>query len=113
MRSIRMGDASRAAKIKTEQDRGAVITRKEQNVRNNWDLQDQVNRENLPDKTTKEKLEYEKDLKNVTEMCELLQQQTAPDLEIDIFDGNPMHFHYFMAAFKEVVENKVTILEDD
>ena len=106
-----MDDASRAAKIEIEQDRGAVITRKEQNAqyRNTWDLQDKANRENLPDKTTKEELEYEKDQKNVTEMmCELLRQQAAPDLEIDIFDGNPMDFHYFMAVFKEVVENKVT-----
>ena len=114
MRSIRMDDASRAAKIETEQDRGAVITRKEQNAqyRNTWDLQDKVNRENLPDKTTKEELEYGRDQKNVTGMmCERLQQQAEPDLEIDIFDGNPMDFHYFMAIFKEVVENKV--LEDN
>ena len=41
-------------------------------------------------------------------MCELLQQQAAPDLEIDIFDRNPVDFHYFMAVLKEVVENKVT-----
>ena len=41
-------------------------------------------------------------------MCELLRQQAAPELEIDIFDGNPMDFHYFMAVFREVVENKVT-----
>ena len=111
MRSIRMDNASRAAKIEIEQDRGAVITRKEQNAqhRNTWDLQDKVNRENLPDKTKNKKLEYEKDQKNVTEMmCERLQQQAAPDLEIDIFDGNSMDFHYFMAVFKEVVENKVT-----
>ena len=40
-------------------------------------------------------------------MCELLRQQTATGLGIDIFDGNPMEFHYFMAVFKEVVENKV------
>ena len=32
--------------------------------------------------------------KNNTEMmCELLRQQAAPELEIDIFDGNPMDFH--------------------
>ena len=54
-------------------------------------------------------MEYERDQKKVTEMmCELLRKQAAPDFEIDIFDGNPMHFHYFMAVFKEVVENKVT-----
>ena len=41
-------------------------------------------------------------------MCELLRQQAAPELEINIFDGNLMDFNYFMAVFKEVVENKVT-----
>ena len=54
-------------------------------------------------------MEYERDQKNVREMMsKLLQQHAAPDLEIDIFDGIPMDFHYFMAVFKEVVENKVT-----
>ena len=41
-------------------------------------------------------------------VCELLRQQSAPELDIDIFDGNPMEFHYFMVVFKEVVEKKVT-----
>ena len=41
-------------------------------------------------------------------MRRLLRRQAAPELEIDVFDGNPMEFHYFMAVFKEVVEKKVT-----
>ena len=41
-------------------------------------------------------------------MSELLRQQAAIELEIDIFDGNPMDFHYFMAVSKDVVEMKVT-----
>ena len=41
-------------------------------------------------------------------MCELLRQQAAPELEINILYGNPIHFDYLMAVFKEVVENKVT-----
>ena len=57
----------------------------------------------------KEQLQHERDYQNITEMmCELLRQQSTPELDIDIFDGNPMDFHYFMAAFKEVVEKKVT-----
>ena len=45
---------------------------------------------------------------NVTElMCKLLNQQNAPELVIDTFDGDPMEFHYFMAIFHEVVERKV------
>ena len=38
-------------------------------------------------------------------MCELLREQAAPELETDVSDGNPMDFHYFIAVFKEVVEN--------
>ena len=41
-------------------------------------------------------------------MYELLRQQAAHELETDLFDGNPMVFHCFMAVFKEVVENNVT-----
>ena len=57
---------------------------------------------NLHNKTAKEELEHGKDQKNITEMCELLRQQAAPELEIDIFDGNPMDFHYFMTVLQEV-----------
>ena len=41
-------------------------------------------------------------------MCELLRQKATPELETDLFDGNSMDFDYFLAAFKEAVENKVT-----
>ena len=40
-------------------------------------------------------------------MCKLLNQQSAPELDIDNFDGDPMEFHYFMAIFHEVGERKV------
>ena len=106
-----MDDASRVANIEIEQDRGAVITTKEQNsqCRNTWDLQDKIDRENLTGKATKEELEYGRDQKNVIEMmCKLLQQQAALNLEIDIFDGSPVDSHYFMVVSKGVVENKVT-----
>ena len=80
MRSIRMDDASRVTKIETEQERGSVITRKEQSFqcRNAWDLQDKMGRVNLPNKTVKEELVHGRDQKNIKEMmCELLRQQTA------------------------------------
>ena len=105
-RSIRMNDASTVAKIEIEQERGAVITKKEQNAqyRNTWDLQDKMDGVNLPHKTAKEELEHERDQKNIKEiMCELLRQQAVPAFEIDIFDGNSMDFHYFMIVIKEVV----------
>ena len=40
-------------------------------------------------------------------MCQLLKQRSAPDIDIDVFSGNPMDFHYFIAIFNEIVEKKV------
>ena len=40
-------------------------------------------------------------------LCQLLRQQAAPEVHIDVFDGYPLNFKYFMALFKEVVENKI------
>ena len=46
--------------------------------------------------------------RSVTElMCKLLNQQNAPDLDIDTVDGDTMEFNYFMEIFHEVVERKV------
>ena len=39
-------------------------------------------------------------------MCQLLKQQSAPDIDIDIFSSNLVDFNYFMAVFSEIVENK-------
>ena len=63
----------------------------------------------MPNKIAKEELEHGRNQKNITEMmCEVVRQQTTPELEIDIFDGNPMDFNCFMEVFKEAVGNKVT-----
>ena len=40
-------------------------------------------------------------------LCKLLQQQAAPEVDIDCFNGNPLNYHYFMALFCEVVETKI------
>ena len=40
-------------------------------------------------------------------MCQLLKQQSAPDVDIDVLDGNPLNFKYFMTFFREVVESKI------
>ena len=40
-------------------------------------------------------------------MCKLLSQQSAPNVDIDMFDGNPLEFNYFMSLFEEMVESKV------
>ena len=40
-------------------------------------------------------------------MSKLLRQQAAPDVDIDIFSGDPVDYHYFIAVFEEVVEKKI------
>ena len=39
-------------------------------------------------------------------MYRLLKWQSAPEIEIDVFDGMQMEFHYIMAVFKEIAEKK-------
>ena len=38
---------------------------------------------------------------------ELLYQMQAPDIEIDVFNGNPLEFMYFITSFEQVVESKI------
>ena len=40
-------------------------------------------------------------------MSKLLRQQAAPDVDIDIFSGDPVDYLYFIAVFEEVVEKKI------
>ena len=40
-------------------------------------------------------------------MCKLVNQQPAPGKNIDVFGGNSLKFHYFMADFDEAVENNI------
>ena len=40
-------------------------------------------------------------------LWKLLQQQAAPEVDIDCFDGNPLNYHYFMTLFCEVVETEI------
>ena len=39
-------------------------------------------------------------------MCKLLKVQSAPDMDMECFDGNVLEYHYFMALFREVVGSK-------
>ena len=32
-------------------------------------------------------------------MCKLANQQSAPEIDIDVFGENPLEFYYFMAVF--------------
>ena len=57
-------------------------------------------------KTSKKKLPRAQDHSFNEMMCRLLKQQSPPEMKIDVSDGNPAEFHYFMAVFREVVENR-------
>ena len=58
-------------------------------------------------------LEWNRNLKDTTSstrkpsdiLYKLLQQQAAPEADMEYFDGNPLN--YFMALFSEVVETKI------
>ena len=36
-------------------------------------------------------------------MSKLLRQQAAPEVDFDVFTGDPTEYHYFLAVFEEVV----------
>ena len=45
-------------------------------------------------------------------MCKLVNEQSAPEIDIDVFGGNPLQFHYFMAVFHEAIEKKIEDLHE-
>ena len=40
-------------------------------------------------------------------LCNLLKQQSALDVDLDIFDGNPLEYHNFMILLHELVETQI------
>ena len=40
-------------------------------------------------------------------MCDLLRHQSAPEVEIETFRGDPLEYHYFISVFSEEVELKI------
>ena len=40
-------------------------------------------------------------------MCKLLSQQSAPNFDIDMFDGNHLEFNYFISILEEMLKSKV------
>ena len=40
-------------------------------------------------------------------LCRLIKEQSAPDVGIEEFDGNPLNFSYFRSMFRETVEKKI------
>lgn len=46
-------------------------------------------------------------LTHLNDLCQLLKIQSAPDVDMDYFSGNPIEYRYFMSLFEELVEKKV------
>ena len=46
-------------------------------------------------------------------LCTLIQQQAAPAVDMEKFDGNLLNYHYFMALFSKVVEAKIKVPKED
>ena len=40
-------------------------------------------------------------------LCKLLKVHSAPDVDMECFDGNVLEYHNFMALFREVVQSKI------
>ena len=40
-------------------------------------------------------------------LCNLVKQQSAPDVDLDVFDRNLLAFHYFMTLFHRLVEKRI------
>lgn len=36
----------------------------------------------------------------------LLKPHCTPDVDLDVFDGNPLEYHYFMTLFHKLVEKQ-------
>ena len=45
--------------------------------------------------------------KSIEKLCELFQLQSAPDIDLDVFKGDPLEFNFFITSFQEVVEKKI------
>ena len=58
--------------------------------------QKQILDEHLPPKKT-----------GIAEVCNLVQQQSAPDVDLDVFDGDPLEYHYFMTLFHKLVDRRI------
>ena len=69
--------------------------------RSKWIRSDAVKYRHLPDKNQSDM---------VVMMSKLLRQQGAPDVDIDIFTGDPVDYHYFIAVFNKVFEKKISVL---
>ena len=53
---------------------------------------------------------HQNNLSHLNDLCKLLKIQSAPDVDMDYFHGNPLDYQYFMSLFEELVERKITLV---
>ena len=46
-------------------------------------------------------------LSHLNDLCNFLKVQSAPDIDMDYFSGNPLDYQYFMSLFEELIEKKI------
>ena len=46
-------------------------------------------------------------------LCQLVKQQSAPTVDIEEFDGNPLQYSYFRSMCREVVDKKIADPQED
>ena len=44
-------------------------------------------------------------------LYQLVKEQSAPNVDIEVFDGNPLHYTYFRSMFREAVEQRIKDLQ--
>ena len=54
-----------------------------------------------------EKKRFSSDQNIVNSLCHLVKQQSTTDIELDVFDGNPLDFYYFVILLHEIVEKRI------
>ena len=74
---------------------------KEDNSEESYSQQD-IDYLNPLNTAEQEKRRFSSEKNIVDTLCYLLKQQSAPNIEVDVFDGNLLSFHYFMTIFHEV-----------
>ena len=40
-------------------------------------------------------------------ICYLLRQQSAPEVEVETFRGDPLEYYYYISVFRKAVELKI------
>ena len=47
-------------------------------------------------------------LNHLNDLCNFLKTQSAPQVDMDYFYGNPLNYQYFMSLFEELIEKKIS-----